>query len=217
MLVTNLTSSDIYFGPLHLDAGYGSTLTVDDTSATSLYLLNDSVADALNNAYAAARISVSGQAEPFPRPTGTPQLLHGLGDPEGMVYAAQGSLFMRQDGLTSNGGGLYVKMSGVTSSTMWTDLATASGTTAVLPSGLVMPFAGTTTPDGWLACDGSAVSRTTYSLLFTAIGTTYGDGDGSSTFNVPDLRGRLPVGQYPDGKTEVATLGGNEGLTCPAS
>jgi microcystin-dependent protein len=120
---------------------------------------------------------------------------------------------MRQDGLTSNGGGLYVKMSGVTSSTMWTDLATASGTTAVLPSGLVMPFAGTTTPDGWLACDGSAVSRTTYSLLFTAIGTTYGDGDGSSTFNVPDLRGRLPVGQYPDGKTEVATLGGNEGLT----
>jgi microcystin-dependent protein len=63
-----------------------------------------------------------------------------------------------------------------------------------------------------LICDGSEISRTTYSLLFTAIGTTYGDGDGSSTFNVPDLRGRIPAGQYPGGKIEVATLGGNEGL-----
>jgi hypothetical protein len=70
-----------------------------------------------------------------------------------MVYAAQGSLFMRQDGVTSNGGGLYVKMSGVTSTKKWTDIATASGATAVLPAGLVMPYAGATTPDGWLACD----------------------------------------------------------------
>lgn len=210
MLVTNKTTSDIYFGPLHLEAGIGSTLEVDDTSATSLYLLNDAVADALNNAYAATRISVSDQAEPFPRPTGTPQLLHGLGDPEGMVYAAQGSVYMRRDGYTSNGGGLYVKMSGVTSSTQWTDLATASGATAVLPPGLVMPFAGTTTPAGWLACDGSAVSRSTYSLLFTAIGTTYGSGDGTSTFNLPDLQGRVPVGHGTHG--DVASLGLNDSL-----
>src|SRR6185503_20590605 len=46
-------------------------------------------------------------------------------------------------------------------------------------------------PSGWLNCDGSAVSRTTYANLFAAIGTTFGAGDGSTTFNVPDLRGRV--------------------------
>jgi microcystin-dependent protein len=49
-------------------------------------------------------------------------------------------------------------------------------------------------PDGWLLCDGSAVSRTTYADLFTALGTTYGAGNGTTTFNLPDLRGRVPVG-----------------------
>jgi microcystin-dependent protein len=206
MLVTNLTSSDIYFGPLHLEAGMGSTLTVDDTSATSLYLLSDSVADALNNAYAAAKISVSGQAEPFPRPTGTPQLLHGLGDPDGLVYAAQGSVYMRQDGYTSNGGGLYVKMSGVTSSKDWSSLAVASGATAMLPPGLIIPYGGGTAPGGWLLCDGSAVSRSTYSLLFGAIGTAFGSGDGSSTFNVPNLKGNVPAG-FDSAETEFNALG----------
>jgi len=50
------------------------------------------------------------------------------------------------------------------------------------------------TPAGWLPCDGAAVSRTTYAKLFTAIGAAYGAGDGTATFNVPDLRGRAPVG-----------------------
>jgi microcystin-dependent protein len=49
-------------------------------------------------------------------------------------------------------------------------------------------------PTGWLMCDGTAVSRTTYADLFTAIGTTYGIGNGSTTFNLPDLRGRAPIG-----------------------
>jgi microcystin-dependent protein len=55
-------------------------------------------------------------------------------------------------------------------------------------------FAGSTPPTGWLTCDGSAVSRTTYARLFAVIGTTFGVGDGSTTFNLPDLRGRVPVG-----------------------
>src|SRR5437867_2237924 len=127
MIVTNQTTSDIYFGPLHLGAGIGTTLTVDDTSATSLYLTNDSVADALNNAYNSGKVTVSSAAQPFPRPTGTPALLHGDGNPEGLVFASQGSLYMRRDGLVSNGGGLYVKTSGVTLSTGWIDMPTASG------------------------------------------------------------------------------------------
>lgn len=57
-----------------------------------------------------------------------------------------------------------------------------------------MLYAGKTAPSGWLLCDGSAVSRTTYSALYDAIGTTYGSGDGSTTFNLPNMSGRVPVG-----------------------
>lgn len=62
------------------------------------------------------------------------------------------------------------------------------------PAGIVMSFAGATAPEGWLLCDGSAVSRSSYSALFSAIGTTYGAGDGSTTFNLPDLTGRVVIG-----------------------
>lgn len=125
MLVTNQTTQDIYFGPLHLDAGIGQTLTVDDTSDTSLYLTSDEVADALNNAYNSGKITVSGEAQPFPRPTGTPQLLHGDGSPEGVLYASQGSLFMRRDGIGANS--LYVKTTGVTFDTGWEAFGAAVG------------------------------------------------------------------------------------------
>ena len=62
------------------------------------------------------------------------------------------------------------------------------------PAGIVLPFAGSTAPQGYLLCDGSAIDRTTYADLFDAIGTTYGIGDGSTTFNVPDLSGRVILG-----------------------
>ena len=62
------------------------------------------------------------------------------------------------------------------------------------PAGIVLPFAGSTAPQGYLLCDGSAVSRTDYSDLFAAIGTVYGAGDGATTFNVPDLSGRVVLG-----------------------
>jgi hypothetical protein len=117
MIVTNQTSSDIYFGPLHLGAGVGTQLTVDDTSATSLYLTSDAVADALNNAYNAGKVTVSSQAQPFPRPTGVPQILHGDGNPEGLVYASQGSIYMRRD--ATGGAVLYAKTTGITLSTGW--------------------------------------------------------------------------------------------------
>lgn len=61
--------------------------------------------------------------------------------------------------------------------------------TAGVPAGAIMAFAMNSAPSGWLSADGSAVSRTTYATLFTAIGTTHGTGDGSTTFNVPDLQG----------------------------
>lgn len=63
-----------------------------------------------------------------------------------------------------------------------------------LPSGSIVEFGGGSAPAGWLLCDGAAVSRTTYARLFAAIGTTWGVGNGTTTFNVPDFRGRTPVG-----------------------
>ena len=120
MLVTNQTTQDYWFGPLHLLAGVGQTLTVDDTTATSLYLTDDSVADAINNLYASAKITVSSAAAPFPRPTGMPDVLHGDGSPEGLHYAPQGSLYMRRDG--GDAWHLYVKTTAVTVDTGWVAL-----------------------------------------------------------------------------------------------
>ena len=69
----------------------------------------------------------------------------------------------------------------------------------MIPSGAVMYFAGQTAPTGWLKANGAAVSRSTYAALFAAIGTTYGAGDGRSTFNLPDLRSEFVRG-WDDGR-----------------
>lgn len=61
-------------------------------------------------------------------------------------------------------------------------------------TGIVVPYGGSTAPTGWLMCYGQAVSRSTYANLFAVIGTTFGAGNGSTTFNVPDLRGRMAIG-----------------------
>lgn len=74
------------------------------------------------------------------------------------------------------------------------------------PSGVVLPFAGTAAPSGWLLCYGQAVSRTTYAALFAAISTTYGAGDGTTTFNLPDLRGRVPGGKDDMGGVAASRL-----------
>jgi len=76
----------------------------------------------------------------------------------------------------------------------------------IMPSGVVMPYAGSSAPTGFLLCDGSAISRSTYSDLFSAISTTYGTGDGSSTFNIPDLRGRVVAGQDDMGGSSANRL-----------
>jgi hypothetical protein len=78
------------------------------------------------------------------------------------------------------------------------------------PVGMISPFAGAAAPNGWLMCDGAAVSRTTYATLFALISTTYGTGDGSTTFNVPDLRGRVAVGKGTH--ADVSALSVSDGL-----
>ena len=76
----------------------------------------------------------------------------------------------------------------------------------LLPVGIVQAFAGSTIPQGWLLCDGSAVSRTTYAKLFSVIGTTYGAGNGSTTFNLPNLVDRFVEGSATAGTVKSAGL-----------
>lgn len=73
---------------------------------------------------------------------------------------------------------------------------------AVILTGAVATFAMSTAPSGWLKANGAAISRTTYSSLFSAIGTTFGSGDGSTTFNVPDMRGYFVRGWVDNGSVD---------------
>lgn len=75
-----------------------------------------------------------------------------------------------------------------------------------LPLGAILEFSGSTAPDGYMICDGSAISRTKYPELFNLIGTAYGAGDGSTTFNLPDKRGKVGVG-YDSTNTNFNILG----------
>jgi microcystin-dependent protein len=98
------------------------------------------------------------------------------------------------------------------------DLLDGQHADTLVPLGTVVAFAGSTPPAGWLLCDGSAVTRTQYSALFAAIGTAHGSGDGTTTFNLPDYRGRFlrgvdgGAGIDPDrsSRTEM-NPGGNTG------
>ena len=85
------------------------------------------------------------------------------------------------------------------------EVSTAQSTAdRAAPTGVVQAYLGTSAPTGWLLCDGTAVSRSTYSALFTLFGTRYGSGDGSTTFNLPDLRS-----QFIRGAADTVTLSGS--------
>lgn len=77
---------------------------------------------------------------------------------------------------------------------VWVEVAN-SNDVGQTPPGTVSQYAGSTAPTGWLLCDGSNVSRSTYASLFSVISTTYGSGDGSTTFGLPNLKGKVPVGR----------------------
>lgn len=98
----------------------------------------------------------------------------------------------------------------VKQTTDWADIV-AEAFRTMMPSGVINPYAGVAAPDGWLLCYGQAVSRDTYADLFAAISTTYGVGDGSTTFNLPDLRGRVVAGQDDMGGSSANRLTGLAG------
>jgi microcystin-dependent protein len=75
-----------------------------------------------------------------------------------------------------------------------------------IPTATIVPWSTASVPSGFLECNGQAVSRSTYATLFGIVGTTYGSGDGSTTFNVPDLQDNVPVGK--SGTKNVGSTGG---------
>jgi len=89
------------------------------------------------------------------------------------------------------------------------EYATLGQIGALVPVGVMLPYGGSSAPTGWLLADGSAISRTSYAALYAIYGTTYGVGDGSTTFNLPDCRQRFPLGKAASG-TGV-TLGSTGG------
>lgn len=97
---------------------------------------------------------------------------------------------------------------------------TVASNPVMCPVGMLAPFAGASAPDGWLLCAGQAVSRSTYAALFAVVSTTYGSGDGSTTFNLPDLRGRTAVGKDDMGGSAAnrvtAGISGIAGITLGA-
>lgn len=96
------------------------------------------------------------------------------------------------EAIQANGPGSTV--AAPTDSTYWSQIPTYADLSDLMPTGVVLPFGGSTVPNGWLLANGAAVSRSGKARLFSVYGTTFGAGDGSTTFNMPDLRDRYIIG-----------------------
>lgn len=98
------------------------------------------------------------------------------------------------------------KATGAADGVVSTDLATVGQLQNASPIGSVVSYAGATAPSQWLFCFGQAVSRTTYASLFSVIGVSFGVGDGATTFNLPDCRGRVEVGKDDMGGSDAGRM-----------
>src|SRR3990167_8825758 len=135
----------------------------------------------------------------------------------GIISSENGSLPIRRDvipafaDVTDPTKRLRVDVANVPAATV---VVQSTGAGGILPAGIgPLPYAGASIPSGWLECNGDAVSRTTYAALYTAIADTWGDGDGSTTFNLPDMRGKTIVGDGTGTTTEDVTATSGNGFT----
>lgn len=91
------------------------------------------------------------------------------------------------------------------------ELARQSDLASAIPPGIIMDYGGSSAPSGWLLCYGQAINRNTYAALFAVIGTAFGSGDGSTTFNLPDARGRVSAGKDDMGGASANRLTNQSG------
>lgn len=152
----------------------------------------DGTTDLLIGTVDAAGVGSFGSAQPL-----APVFSASMAYPKGAVIYDKAT-FSYLEAKNNNGPGAY-------NAGDWQTI-TNFARTAQQPAGAISQFAGSTAPSGWLLCNGSAVSRSIYADLFTAIGTTYGAGNGTTTFNVPNLGDKVAIGV---GGTK--TLGGTGG------
>lgn len=112
---------------------------------------------------------------------------------------------LMRDGRNGMVGNLNMGSFRITNLAPGTDASDAATVGQGVPIGTIIDHVGVA-PEGWLGCYGQAISRTAYPILFAQIGTTFGNGDGSTTFNVPDLRGRVTAGRDNMGGASAGRL-----------
>lgn len=188
------------------------------TNISQLVETNPAATDGLSQADDHIRMIKAALKATFPNITGSALITHTELNHLSGGIAAQSVSLATNDAFVVNDGGtmkqvpllelinfmannLPVSSTMITDGTIQTaDLANGIITAAKLasdvgtPAGVISPYAGTSAPTGWLMCFGQDVSRTIEANLYTAIGENFGSGDGSTTFNVPDLRGRVIAG-----------------------
>jgi microcystin-dependent protein len=166
-------------------AGGGGGLTVTDTATINLTLLGEGTTEEPYLLSGHATVSLD-------------ELLNvaDIEPTEGQVLAWNGTVWQPIPATTAPAGAVAVGSGLLGDGSAGDPLRIDPTSTAgfVVPTGLVTPWAGPGAPSGWLLCNDTPVSRATYANLFDVIGTTYGDGDGSTTFNVPNMANRFPVG-----------------------
>jgi microcystin-dependent protein len=114
------------------------------------------------------------------------------------LFGAGGSLgttfYGQVNGTTFSGSAFSGSLAGTASYAISASYAETGGAGIANPIGSITMFGGSSAPSGWLLCDGVAYNRTTYTSLYSVIGDSFGNGDGTTTFNVPNYNGRMPIG-----------------------
>lgn len=177
----------------------GSTITASDFNENFTDIANE-----LTNSLAAdGQTSMTGPLKGYSGTASAPGYTFSADTNSGMYRIGADNI-----GLSVGGTKIVdVATTGVTvTGAVAADSMTVGGISVVVPAGVVVPYAGSSAPSGYLLSYGQAISRTTYASLFTAISTTYGTGDGSTTFNVPDCRSRVIAGKDDMGGSAASRL-----------
>jgi microcystin-dependent protein len=191
IIVSGAMSADVFYT---IPAGVGGQWTVTNgtTGAFSVYMVSAAGGASVRIPQGYSTIvSCDGSSTGMRLSINTPVLAAGSNT---QVQYNSGGLFAGSSNLTFNGTTLAVTGNVTASGDISATGTISSGGGLVMPTGAMLEYGGASAPTGWLLCNGAAVSRTTYAALFAVLGTAYGAGDGSTTFNVPNKIDRVGVG-----------------------